>query len=186
MRSVQFTREEDIPPPEPTFNVKLVVGRLVGNTWHEPGSTVRLGEVAARAAIKNGGAVGSVLSPSTLLFEGPPEPVPAPVLAPDGPENAIVRSGSFFQGSRSYGPGEKLHYRGDLVKRLALQKPEPCSATAEYVRLNCARKMAILEPIGRLGPEDEKRLARLRRDPVEASEKDRQAAKKLYELAAAL
>jgi hypothetical protein len=80
MRAVQLAREafEDISPPEPMFNVKLTMVALVGDRVYEPGSTVKTGEVQARALIKNGGAVGSLLSPSTMLFETPPEEEPAP------------------------------------------------------------------------------------------------------------
>lgn len=171
---------------EPTFHIKLVVPALIGNTCRESGETVKVGEVQARALIKNGAAVGSLLSPTTLLMEGPPKVKPQPAAVPDANPNAKVTSGSFFQGNRNFGPGETLRFHGDLIMRLALQNPEKDSAMAEHVRTTCVRQMAIIEPIGRLGTEDEKRLARLRKDPVEPSKEKMDAAKRLYELAAAL
>jgi hypothetical protein len=178
-------------------SVKLTTGRLVGSVWHEAGEIVRLSEVAARSAIKCGGAVGSALSPSTMLFETPRKQDPAPVVASDGPPNCrITNDGSLFQGGRcytkAYGPFKfysadgpfKIH--GDLVRHLALQDPVPGSATEAYVRHNCTRRMAKIELLRPLSPDEEKRLQRLRRSLEEPSEKDRRAAKHLLEMAASL
>jgi hypothetical protein len=177
---------EAVSDQEPMYSVKLVVPALIGKTCREAGETVKVCEIQARALIKNGAAVGSLLSPSTLTFETPREVKPQPAVAPDANPNVKVVSGTEFCGTRNFGPGEQFRYRGDLVKRLALQSAEPGSPMSAYVFQNCTRTMAILEPIGRLGTEDEKRLARLRKDPLEASETQRLAAKRLYELAASL
>jgi hypothetical protein len=123
--------------------------------------------------------------------------LPKPAFRELGPPNCrIINDGCLFQGGRCYTKADgpfcyitvegPFRYLGDLVRHLALQDPEPHSATAEYVQRNCMRTMAKIELLRPLSMDEEKRLQRLRRSLEEPSEKDRQAAKNLIEMAASL
>jgi hypothetical protein len=114
--------------------------------------------------------------------------LPKPAFRELGQPNCkIVNDGCLFQGGRCYTRADgPFGYLGDLARHLALQDPVPGSETAEFVQKNCTRKMAKIELVKQLSPDDEKRLQRLRRSLVEVSEKERETARRLYELAAAL
>ena len=170
---------------DPKTHAIDVSGRVIS-----PGETGTFTENRAIALYETGSAVPTNLVTHARLWAScevkrPARPEAA-AMAPEGPPNVKVVSGSHFQGNRSYIAGEQFRFRGDLVRHLAMQSPEPGSAMAEYVRQNCARRMAVIEPIAPLGPEESKRLNRLRRDPLEPNETQLTAAKRLYELAASL
>jgi hypothetical protein len=103
------------------------------------------------------------------------------------PNCRIVNDGSLFQHDRCYTKADgPFCFSGDLVRHLALQDPVPGSDTAKYVQQHCVRQMAKIELIKPLSPSDEKRRQRLRESLEEASEQDRETARRLYQLAAQL
>jgi hypothetical protein len=177
---------EPDPPNDPYYDVKLVRGGIVGNQVHKAGASVRLPERSAIAAIKAGAAIPHGIRTELVLGQFVPklptsEPKPAPGQA--HAPNIRVKSGSLLQGSRSYTADDPpFHYFGDVIKLLAEQDPIPGSAMEAHVR-KLSRHRAVIETVIPLSSEGKARLARLRRNPMEAMPDELTAAKRILELA---
>jgi hypothetical protein len=96
----------------------------------------------------------------------PRRPEPAPDPEPGAP-NCWLAGGDFFQGNRTFTPDSgKFNCKGDLVFLMALSRAEPGSEIEAFVQ-RAGRNIPVFHPIHELGPEDKKRLARLKRSPYE-------------------
>jgi hypothetical protein len=108
--SAQMEADQALLAAEPVFSVKAVRPFLAGDRVREPGETVKLCEVAARAAIRSGAAVGTVLSPQTLLFETPRKEESKPP-APERNQGTTIRvlQRTFYDPTqaRSFGPEDR-------------------------------------------------------------------------------
>jgi hypothetical protein len=172
-------------PSDPHYRVKVVKPFLVGNRLVAAGEVVRIPERSARDAIRCGAAVGTALSPTTLLFETPAEaPKPAPVETPAQKPNAELIAGTCFVGDRSYGPSDgAFFYPGDLLMRLAEQDPVEGSLMEIYVQ-KLGRNRPVFRATYQLSISEKRRLANLRRSPDEPSEVQIAQAKHTVEMAA--
>jgi hypothetical protein len=176
---------EPDPPNDPYFSVELVRGGIVGNQVHKAGAIAKLPERSAIEAVKAGAAIPHGIRASLILGQFVPvggSSKPKPVEQAIAPNIRVV-SGSLLQDGRSYGAADgPFHYRGDVIRLLAESSPIPGSAMETYAR-TLSRHRAVVEPVIPLSAEGSARLARLRRNPVEAMPDELTAAKRVLELA---
>jgi hypothetical protein len=172
----------DLAPEEGRYWVLLRKGLMVGSTWREPGSVVSQPCEQAIALCLQGfaipagpfGAVALMQEHLALIrARAMGEPVPAQPDVKLQPNIRITSNkGGLFQGTRTYVKADgAFHFSGDFVFLLATQSAEPGSEMAAYVQ-RLPRHRVLIEAVRELGPEERKRLARLRRCPDEASPAD--------------
>ncbi len=181
----EINAAEPDAPNDSYFSVELIRGGIVGNQVHKAGAIAKLPQRAAIEAVKAGAAKPHGVHASIVLGQFVPKTdssKPKPVEQATVP-NIRVKSGSLLQDGRSYGASDgPFHYRGDPIRLLAEQDPIPGSAMETYVR-SLSRTRAVIELVIPLGPEGSARLARLRRNPMEAMPDELAAAKRIFELA---